>query len=176
MSKEFEGVIKILENIGNNVNEINKRITVIEEVLPEINKNLNQIKSRMDLMENRMSSIESRMDLMEDRMNSIESRMDSIENKIDEMNQLFNTRIDEINIDLNDRMDSMNKTLVLIEEKITTDFPALFEIYSLNYEMQKDNEKRLKTLSKTTGKHSIQISNLEETIKNHENKLKKLIS
>ena len=59
---------------------------------------------------------------------------------------------------------------------MTTELPALFEIYSLNYETQKGNEKKITSLEKTTGKHSIQIANLEETINYHTNQLKELIS
>lgn len=105
------------------------------------------------------------MGVIETRIDTIERRIDFVECRMDEMYEIFNNR-----------MDCMYETLVLLEEEMTTEFPALFEIYSLNYETQRENENRLKNLSETTGKHSIQISKLEETVKNHERTLKELIS
>ena len=114
----------------------------------------------MDKMDEKISSIEEKIKVipeMNERINSIEEKVDAIEETIKVI-------------------PDMNRTLLLLEHKMTTELPALYEIYSLNYETQKENEKKLTSLEKTTGKHSIQIANLEETAINHTNQLKELIS
>ena len=104
---------------------------------------------------------------MNERINTIEETIKIIP----EMNERINSIEETIKI-----IPDMNRTLLLLEHKMTTELPALFEIYSLNYETQKGNEKKLTSLEKTTGKHSIQIANLEETVNNQANQLKQLIS
>ena len=114
-----------------------------------------------------------------EKLDNIDKKIDKVNkkvNKVDEKVNKLDKKIDEVEKRTNKRMDDMNETLVLLEYKMTTEFPALYEIYSLNYEIQKKNEKRLKSVEKATSKNSIQIEHLYDTVRNHENQLKKLTS
>ena len=63
--------------------------------------------------------------------------------RMDKMDQKISSIEETIKI-----IPDMNRTLLLLEHKMTTELPALFEIYSLNYETQKENEKKLTSLEK----------------------------
>lgn len=130
-----------------------------EEVIERLD-NMNQTIVKMN------KQLSEKIDEVDERIN----------NKIDEVDERINNKIDEVDKQVNNTMNDMNKTLIILEDKMTTEFPSLYEIYSLNYKNQKENEKKLKSVEKTTSKHSIQISHLYETVQSHEKQLKELTS
>ena len=75
----------------------------------------------------------------------------------------------------------INEYMSIEKQVLLTFIPELKIIIqegSTQFQMdsQKENEKKLKSVEKTTSKHSIQISHLYETVQSHEKQLKKLTS
>ena len=112
--------------------------------------------NKLDNMENRITSVEKKLEQLEE----LPNMQNNMENMQEQLNQL----------------PEMQKTLLLIEDKVTTNFPALFEIYSLNYELQKEDKKKIEFLKNLTDDNSNRISVLEDISENHSKKLSKLIS
>lgn len=168
MSKEFEEVIERLDNMNQTIVKMNKQLSEkIDEVDERINKKIDEVDERIN---NKIDELDERIN------NKIDEVDERINNKIDELDERINNKIDEVDKQVNNTMNDMKKTLIILEDKMTTEFPSLYEIYSLNYKNQKENEKKLKSVEKTTSKHSIQISHLYETVQSHEKQLKKLTS
>ncbi len=134
---------------------------IIIERFDRIDERLDNVDRRLDNVDQRLDNVDRRLDNVDQRLNNVDRRLDDLDQRLDNVN----TRIDEMYKTFDERIDTMNGTLVLLEHKMTTEFPSLYEIYSLNYELQKENEENLKTLEETTSKHSIQIENLYEIIK-----------
>ena len=70
----------------------------------------------------------------------------------------------------------INDSVIIIEDKVNRDLPSLYEIYSLNYGFQKENEVKVDSLEKNVFINSNKISNLEIITDKHSKQLKKLIS
>lgn len=70
----------------------------------------------------------------------------------------------------------LKDSVIVIENKVTTEIPALFEGYTIHQDEQKIIIERENNLELLTSEHSIRIANLEETSKEHSKKLKQLIS
>ena len=124
-----------------------------------------------------LNNMNKKMDRMNEQFtNKIDEVDKRLTGRMDEMNKEFTEKIVEVDNRLTGTMKEMNKTLVLIEYKMETEFPALYEIYSMNYKKQKENEKEIKSVAKTASKNSIHITHLYETLRDHEEQLRKLSS
>lgn len=135
----------------------------------------------------RFNKMDERFNRMDERFDRIDQRMDNMEQKMDNMNEKLNQKIDNVNAELSqkidntkkeltDRIDGLSENVAMLEYKVTTELPAIYEAHTLNYQIQKENERKFDSVVETTNKHSIQITHLYETVGNHENQLKKLTS
>ncbi len=135
----------------------------------------------------RFNKMDERFNKMDERFDRIDQRMDGMEQKMDNMNQELNQKIDNVNAELSqkidntkkelaDRIDGLSENVAVLEYKVTTELPAIYEAHTLNYQIQKENERKLDSVVETTNKNSIQIAHLYETVRNHEERLRKLIS
>ncbi len=125
-----------------------------EEFEKLVIERFDKIDDRLDNVDKRLDGVDKRLDGVDKRLDGVDKRLDGVDKRLDNMYKTFDERIN-----------SMSETLVLLEHKMTTEFPSLYEIYSLNYQRQKENEKEIKSLENTVNKHSIQISDLYDTIK-----------
>ncbi len=66
---------------------------------------------------------------------------------------------------IEERFDNLHKSVVLIEDKVITEFPALFEAFELHQEMHKDYDEKNSYLSAKVEEDSMRISVLEEQVK-----------
>ncbi len=64
----------------------------------------------------------------------------------------------------------------MINYKYKYEIPALFDAYSFNYDLQKEDQKKIDSLEQKSFNHSIRISNLEMTTDENSKQIKKLIS
>lgn len=84
-----------------------------------------------------------------------------IENKIDAIEE----RIDTLEVTINERIDTLSSSVVLVEQKVMTEFPALFEAFELHQEMHKDYDEKNAYLSAKVEEDSMRISILEDQMK-----------
>ena len=127
---------------------------LVIERFDRIDKRLDGVDKRLDGVDKRLDGVDKRLDGVDKRLDGVDKRLDGVDKRLDDMYKGFDERIN-----------SMRETLVLLEHKMTTEFPSLYEIYSLNYQLQKENEEEIKSLENTVNKHSIQISDLYSAIK-----------
>ena len=91
----------------------------------------------------------------------VEKRMDAIEERMDNLEKQFN----EFHEDILERIDNLHGSVVILENKVMSEFPALFETFELNKKLQDDRNEKVAYLSKKTEEHSIRISALEGKMK-----------
>ena len=129
-----------------------------EKVLKKLSE-LDKKVSRIDVIEEKLSEIDeikekvSRIDAIEEKV----SRIDAIEDKLDK---------------LDDKVERINKSVIIIEEKVSNEIPGLFDGYTSNYDLQKEAEKRITSLEQENFYNSIRISNLEIATKKRSKKIK----
>lgn len=111
-----------------------------------------------------------------EKFNKMDERFDKMEEKIDNVEAELGQKIDNVKKELTDRIDGLSENVAVLEYKLTTELPAIYEAHTLNYQIQKENERKLDSVVETTNKNSIQIAHLYETVRNHEERLRKLIS
>ena len=70
----------------------------------------------------------------------------------------------------------IKKYLLVLEDKISNELPALFDGFSMNIEKTSEIEFKQKATDKKVEFNSIKISNLEKVSKMHDKQLKKLAS
>ena len=119
----------------------------------------------IDTTQKNFDRIDSRIDSMETRMDGMDNRMDSMESRMDGMEKDMNDRFDKMQDEINERLDTLCNSVVIIENKVMTEFPALFEAFELNREMFKDYVDRNSYLSAKVEENSMRISVLEDQMK-----------
>ena len=85
-------------------------------------------------------------------------------------------KIDNVKKELTEKINDLSGNVAVLEYKVATELPAIYEAHTLNYEIQKRNEEKLNSLLETTSKNSIHITHLYEIVRNHEEQLRKLTS
>lgn len=123
------------------------------KILGSFEEKFDTLNSKVDILGFRMNSLESRMDSFELKLTSFESRMDSME-------QSINQKIQNIENDVQ----SLKKSVILIENQVTTEIPALFDVYSMQQEMQECEHTNIVSLNKKVEEHDIRLSCLEQKL------------
>ncbi len=161
MSKEFEQ--KVLEFIDISQNNFKKLDNKIDTLESKMNNKIDTLESKMN---NKIDALESKMN---NKINALESKMN---NKIDALESRMNDRIDTLEITTNDAIANINTTIetltssvILIEHKVMTEFPALLEAFDLHLQRHKDYDEKNSYLSSKVEENSIRISVLEDQMK-----------
>lgn len=119
----------------------------------------------------KLDSIDTRLNSLDTRVDSIDTRLNLVEGKVSEIDTI-KTKLNSVE----QKLETMNESIILIEHKVSIEIPALFDGYSSNYDLQKEDEKKINSLKQENFNHSIRIANLEITTDEHSKQIKKLIS
>lgn len=84
----------------------------------------------------------------------------------------YDKRFDEVDKTIK----SMNRSIILIEDQVTTKIPTLFDAHTVNHDKIEEDSERIDNLENETENNSMRISILEETSKEHSSKLSGLVS
>ena len=143
MSKEFERkVLEFIDISKENFDRIDNKIDNLED----------KMNNKIDDLENRMNN---KIDDLENRMN----------NKIDDLENRMNSSMNDLENRISNTLVSLNKSVTLIEDKVMSEFPALFEAFELHQEMHKDYDEKNSYLSLKVEENSMKISILEDQMK-----------
>lgn len=128
---------------------------------------------RFDRMDQRFNKMDQKIDKMNIELNQ---KIDDVNAKVDNVNAELGQKIDNVKKELTEKINDLSGNVAVLEYKVSTELPAIYEAHTLNYDIQKRNEKKLNSLLETTSKNSIHITHLYETVRNHEEQLRKLNS
>ena len=90
--------------------------------------------------------------------------------------EVFNTKQEELNKRILKRLDTIERNVVIIEDRVSNEIPALFDADKTRCQKQTQFENTLDNLDKKTEEHSVRILALEYTSEKHEGQLKGLVS
>ena len=120
----------------------------------------------IDISKENFDRIDNKIDNLEDKMNNkiddLENRMN---NKIDDLENRMNSSMNDLENRISNTLVSLNKSVTLIEDKVMSEFPALFEAFELHQEMHKDYDEKNSYLSLKVEENSMKISILEDQMK-----------
>ena len=147
-----------------------------EEFEKIVMKRFDKMDQRFNKMEQRFNKMDQRFDKMDQRFDKMDQRFDKMDQKIDNVNAELGQKIDNVKKELTEKINDLSGNVAVLEYKVATELPAIYEAHTLNYEIQKRNEEKLNSLLETTSKNSIHITHLYEIVRNHEEQLRKLTS
>lgn len=67
-------------------------------------------------------------------------------------------------LSIQETMETMSRSIILIEHKVTTEIPALFDGYAMHQERQEIQQENITSLNVKVEEHDIRISNLEQAV------------
>ena len=133
----------------------------VREQLNEFREKFAEIDNRFDKVENRLDRVENRLDKVENRLDKVENRLDNIESKLEDIESILL---------------SLKRSMLIMEDYMKNNIPALFDGYSLNQDQHNEFKQKINNLEKDTDSNSLKISILEDTTKVHSSILESLQS
>ena len=111
-----------------------------------------------------LSNINKKFDKIDERFNEIDKKFDKIDERFKEIDKKFD-KIDERFNEIDDKFDNLRDSVVLLENKVLSEFPALFEAFEVNRKLQEDEHEKIAYLCEKIEEHSIRITALENKMK-----------
>ena len=141
MSKEFEEkTTKELSNLRAETKELNAKLDKVNERLDNHDKKFDAIDKKFDAIDKRFENVDRQFD-------AIGAKFDEVDNKLDNITTI---------------LESVQRSVVLMEQKLTVDIPALFDGYTAHQEIQERQQGEINSLNKKVDNHDIRISILEQ--------------
>ena len=136
-----------------------KVIKILGELSTKMDENYFKLDAKIDEVDKRLSS----------KIDEVDKRLTS---KIDEVDKRLTSRIDAHSVELAD----IKRYLVIIEDKLSNQIPALFDGYSMNVETTNQIKSRQEATDKKVEINSFKISELEKTSRIHDKELKRILA
>jgi tetrahydromethanopterin S-methyltransferase subunit G len=136
-----------------------KVIKILGELSTKMDENYFKLDAKIDEVDKRLSS----------KIDEVDKRLSS---KIDEVDKRLTSRIDAHSVELAD----IKRYLVIIEDKLSNQIPALFDGYSMNVETTNQIKSRQEATDKKVEINSFKISELEKTSRIHDKELKRILA
>ena len=179
MSKEFEEIIieklQIIEDLSKEQREIIKKL----EKLDTLSVEFNQFRDEQRQFNAKQLEFNAKQEEFNAKQEEFNAKQEEFNAKQEEFNakQLeFNAKQEELNKRILKRLDNIERNVVIIEDRVSNEIPALFDADKTRYQKQSQFETTLDSLDKKTEDHSVRILALEYTSEKHEGQLKDLVS
>ncbi len=127
----------------------------------EVREQFNEFREKFAEVDNRLDKVENRLDRVENRLDRVENRLDNIESKLEDIESILL---------------SLKRSMLIMEDYMKNNIPALFDGYSLNQDQHNEFKQKINNLEKDTDSNSLKISILEDTTKVHSSILESLQS
>lgn len=136
-----------------------KVIKILGELSTKMDENYFKLDAKIDEVDKRLTS----------KIDAVDKRLSS---KIDEVDKKLTSKIDAHSVELAD----IKRYLVIIEDKLSNQIPALFDGYSMNVETTNQIKSRQEATDKKVEINSFKISELEKTSRIHDKELKRILA
>ena len=121
----------------------------------------NEVREQFNELREKFAEVDNRLDKVENRLDKIEYRLDNIEGRLEDIESILL---------------SLQRSMLIIEDYMKNNIPALFDGYSLNQDQHNEFKQKINNLEKDTDSNSLKISILEDTTKVHSSILESLQS
>lgn len=136
-----------------------KVIKILGELSTKMDENYFKLDAKIDEVDKRLTS----------KIDEVDKKLSS---KIDAVDKSLTSKIDAHSVELAD----IKRYLVIIEDKLSNQIPALFDGYSMNVETTNQIKSRQEATDKKVEINSFKISELEKTSKIHDKELKRILA
>lgn len=106
---------------------------------------------------------DKRFEAIDKKFEAIDNKFESIDKKFVSIDKQFDILGNQIN-KLTDDMQIVKNAVILIEDRITREIPALFDGYSMHQEKQERHDNKINSLNLKVEDHDIRISCLEHKV------------
>ena len=128
-----------------------------KEFEDKVIKCFENIDKRFESIDKKFDKIDEKFDKIDERFEKIDERFQNVENILQNHTNILDEHTKQIN--------NLHESVIAIENKVMTEFPALLEAFELHQEMHEDLNEKIAYLSVKTEENSIRISALEDKIK-----------
>ena len=155
---------------------------LIKKVLSKLEEQSQEMKRQFEIVNQRFEQIDQRFEKINQRFEQINQRFEQINQRFEVVDQRFEIvdkkfiSIDEQIIEIKAEIREIKNYLIIIEDKISTQIPALFDGYNSSFEKNANLESRQDATEQKVAINSLKISNLEDTSKKHSIQLSKLLA
>lgn len=136
--------------------------------LDENEKNFKKIFAKLEEHDKKFQEIDKQFEI-------VNQRFEKIDEQFKEVNQKF-VSVDEQFADINKEIKEIKNCLIIIEDKLSNEIPALFDGYNSNFEKNTNLESRQDVTEQKVAINSLRISSLEDTSKTHSKQISKLLA
>ena len=175
MSAEFEE--KVLEKLGHIDNRLDKIERTQDDTfehlrnfelfailkLQEHDERFNKIDQKFEEVDQRFKEIDQRFEEVDQRFEKIDQSFKEVNQSFKEINQTLKRHEVEIKKMSRD-MQVTKEAVILMEQKISVEIPALFDGYSMHQEKQERQDNEINSLNVKVENHDVRISCLEEKV------------
>ena len=115
-------------------------------------------------------------------INGLNSKVNNLTSEVSNLNIKVNkleTEVSSINAKIDEHTEQLTEIkryLILIEDKLSNQIPALFDAYNMNVEIANQIKVNQEATDKKVEINSFKISELEKTSKIHDEELKKILA
>lgn len=182
MSAEFEEIV--LEKLGHIDNMLDKIERTQDDTfehlrnfelfailkLQEHDERFNKIDQKFEEVDQRFKEIDQRFEQIDQRFEGIDQRFEKINQSFKEVSQSFkeiNQTLKRHEVEMEKMSQDMQVTkeaVILMEQKISVEIPALFDGYSMDQEKQERQNNEINSLNVKVENHDVRISCLEEKV------------
>lgn len=158
MSAIFEKTV--LEKLG----QIDTRLTKIEKTQDDTLEHLKNFEKftilKFQEHDEKFNKIDERFDKIDKKFEEIDERFEKVDRRFEEVDKRFEELETEIK-EMAKGMQVTKEAVILMEQKISLEIPALFDGYSMHQEKQERQECEIDSINNKIASHDARISCLE---------------
>ncbi len=175
MLAEFEE--KVLEKLGHIDNRLDKIERTQDDTfehlrnfelfailkLQEHDERFNKIDQKFEEVDQRFKEIDQRFEKIDQRFEEIDQSFKEVDQSFKKINQTLKRH--EVEMEkMSQDMQVTKEAVILMEQKISVEIPALFDGYSMHQEKQERQDNEINSLNVKVENHDVRISCLEEKV------------
>ena len=159
---ELFAILKLQEH-DERFNKIDQKFEEVDQRFKEIDQRFEQIDQRFEEVGQRFKEIDQRFEEVDQRFEKFDQNFKEVNKSFKEINQTLKRHEVEIK-KMSQDMQVTKEAVILMEQKISLEIPALFDGYSMHQEKQERQDDEINSLNLKVEKHDARISYLEEKV------------
>ena len=166
---ELFAILKLQEH-DERFNKIDQKFEEVDQRFKEIDQRFEQIDQRFEQIDQRFEEVGQRFKEIDQRFEEVDQRFEKFDQNFKEVNKSFkeiNQTLKRHEVEIKKMSQDMQVTkeaVILMEQKISLEIPALFDGYSMHQEKQERQDDEINSLNLKVEKHDARISYLEEKV------------
>ena len=170
-----ELIKKVLSKLEEQSEEMKRQFEMVNQRFEQIDQRFEEVNQRFEQIDQRFEEVNQRFEQIDQRFEGVNQKFVSIDEQFKKANQKF-ISIDEQFVEMKAEIKEIKNYLIIIEDKLSNEIPALFDGYNSNFEKNTILESRQDDTEQKVAINSLRISSLEDTSKKHSKQISKLLA